>query len=161
LRQGHFPIPRVLETLEKIAKFGVFLDLDLTNGFHQFRLDAETSRKLSVQTPWGQFEPLFLPEGVPVGSGVLQEAMYNIFKQFDEWCIIIFDNLLVLAHDYQDAEEKLQKVIKKAAEANLVLKMKKSWLGVKQVKFFGYECTKGFVQARRRSQASYCGYAHA
>ena len=66
----------------------------------------------------------------------------------------IFDNLLVLAHDYQDAQEKHQKVIKKAAEANLVLKMKKSWLGVKQVKFFGYECTKGsFKLGEDRKQA--------
>jgi hypothetical protein len=35
---GHYPIPFVQHSLEKIAKFRVFLDLDWVNAFHQVRL---------------------------------------------------------------------------------------------------------------------------
>jgi hypothetical protein len=48
---GHYPIPNVRQSLEKIIKFPLFLDFDLTNGFHQFLLSEESSRMLSVQTP--------------------------------------------------------------------------------------------------------------
>ena len=140
IETGQYPIPHVFHSLEKISKYKVFLDFDLTNGFHQFPLDEATSRMLSIQTPWGQYQPRFLPEGVPVGSFVLQEAMYNIFKEFEEFCIIIFDNLLVLANDFEDAYNKTKLILEKCKKMNLVLKMKKSWLGFPKVNFFGYTC---------------------
>ena len=137
---GHWPIPNVRHSLEKIAQFSLFGDIDLTNGFHQIPICDKTSNLLSIQTPWGTVRPRFLPEGVPQGSGLLQEIMMMIFSEYDDWTIIIFDNLLVLAHDYQDMYVKVEKILKRALEYNLVFKMKKTWLGVRQVTFFGYVC---------------------
>jgi hypothetical protein len=50
---GHFFIPNVRHELEKIINYPISLDIDLTNAFHQIRLDLDTAEKLSVQTPWG------------------------------------------------------------------------------------------------------------
>ena len=61
---GHYPIPNVQHSLNKAKGFKVFCDLDMTNSFHQISLDDETGDKLSIQTPWGQVAPMFLPEGV-------------------------------------------------------------------------------------------------
>eukprot|EP00981_Chlorochromonas_danica_P004080 scaffold783_cov324-Ochromonas_danica.AAC.1 len=69
---GHFPIPHVMRSLEKITQFAVFLDFDLANAFHQIRLAPTTSSRLSVQTPWGQVEPTVMPEGIGPASGILQ-----------------------------------------------------------------------------------------
>ena len=140
IETGHYPIPHVLHSLHKIASFKVFLDFDLANSFHQFRLGELTRRRLSVQTPWGQFEPLFLPEGVPPASGILQKCMDNIFGEFQDWAIVIFDNLLVLANDYDDACNKAELVFARCKERNLVLKFSKTWLGFPEVTFFGYVC---------------------
>ena len=52
--------------------------------------------------------------------------------------IVIFDNFLVLAYDYQDAHEKLVKFLTKCKERNVTLNFKKSWFGFDTVKFFGY-----------------------
>ena len=153
IETGHYPIPNVFHSLEKISKFKVFIDADLTNSFHQLKLDPYTSRMLSVQTPWGQVQPKFLPEGVPPGSGLLQEMVMDIFGEFEDFCIIIFDNLLILANDYDDAFEKAKLVVTRAAERNLVLKMKKSWFGVPKVNFFGYECTKGSFRLSEERKA--------
>jgi hypothetical protein len=57
---GHYyPIPHVQRTIQdKIQKYCVFLDIDMTNSFHQFRLGIKTRQFLSIQkTYWGQFEP--------------------------------------------------------------------------------------------------------
>ena len=101
------------------------------------RLGPITRRRLSVVTPWGQVEPLFLPEGVGPASFILQETMNRIFSDFGDWCIFIFDNLLVLATDYEDAYIKTEKVIDRCKEYNLYLKFSKTWLGFREVKFFG------------------------
>lgn len=136
----HYRIPMVRHELERIAKYKVFLDIDMTNSFHQIKVTAATSERLSVQTPWGQFQPRFVPEGIGPASFLLQEIVMNIFGDL-EWAIVIFDNMLILADDYQDAYVKLEKFLDRCIEYNIVLKFAKSWLGLKEVNFFGYQCS--------------------
>ena len=140
---GHYPIPKVIHAIEKAAGFSLFLDLDMTNSFHQIPLGDRTSNILSVQTPWGLVRPRFLPEGVGPASGVLQRTVMEIFSDFQEFMITIFDNLLVLCHDYENAQRKLELVIERAYERGVVLKFAKSWIGYKTVTFFGYVVSKG------------------
>jgi RNase H-like domain found in reverse transcriptase/Reverse transcriptase (RNA-dependent DNA polymerase) len=137
------PIPIVKHELMKAAKYKVFIDLDMANSFHQIPLSREFSDLLSVQTPWGLYRPKFLPEGVGPASGLLQHIVRDIFADFSEWTIVIFDNFLVLADSHQDAYSKLQKIIARCHEKRIVLKLKKSWIGVDKVTFFGYELTHG------------------
>jgi len=139
---GHYPIPHVQRSLEKITKFKIFLDFDLVNAFHQIRLALETSMLLSVQTPWGQVHPLFMPEGIGPASGILQALISEIFSDLD-WVIAIFDNLLALAHDYDDACKKVEIILDRCIERNIYLKLPKTWLGFTEAKFFGYVCRHG------------------
>ena len=151
---GHYPIPHVLRSLEKISKYSVFLDFDMANAFHQVRLGPETSRRLSIQTPWGQFQPLFMPEGIGPASGKLQQVVSSVFAGFEDWTICIFDNLLVLANDFQDAYNKVDKILTRCLERNVYLKFSKTWLGFDSANFFGYVCRKGsFELANDRKQA--------
>ncbi len=136
-------IPIVQYELIKAAQFKVYVDLDMANSFHQIPLSEEFSKLLSVKTPWGLFRPKFLPEGVGPASGLLQNIVRDIFSDFLEWTIVIFDNFLVLANDYRDAYEKLKKILCRCREKGIVLKLKKSWIGVTKVTFFGYEVTYG------------------
>jgi hypothetical protein len=45
-------IPMVQHELDKAQQFSIFLDLDLTNAFHQIPIGERTSNVLSIQTPW-------------------------------------------------------------------------------------------------------------
>ena len=139
--QEPIPIPHL--ELTKAAKYRVFIDLDMANSFHQIPISEELSNVLSVKTPWGLVRPRFLPEGVGPASGVLQRIVSDIFEDFEEWIIVIFDNFLILGDDYEDLLRKFEKVISKCQEYGIVLKMKKSWFGVSKVTFFGYEVENG------------------
>ena len=143
VKSFHFPIPDVIKELHKAAGFTCFIDLDVKNAFHGIRIHEETSRILSVQTPYGQYQPKFLPEGVAPASAVLMSVMSQIFADYHEWMIVIFDNILVLALNYDDAFDKLVKVISRCKERNVVLKLSKSRFGYGSVEFFGYLCTNG------------------
>jgi hypothetical protein len=140
------PIPHVQQSLAKAAGWKVFVDLDMTNSFHQIPIDDFSSNLLSVSTPWGLFRPKFLPEGVGPASGILQSIVRRIFADFDDWIIVIFDNFLVLASCYQDAFNKLRKVLLRCQSNGLILKIKKSWIGTDVVTFFGYEVHPGSWQ---------------
>ena len=136
-------IPRVQHEVEKAMGFKIFLDIDMTNSFHQFPLTEMSSQRLAIQSPWGLVEPVFLPEGVSPASGHLQWTMMQMFGDFDEWSIVIFDNVLLLAHDQDDACKKLRMFLERCRKHNVFLKMSKSWFGFPSVKFFGYKVTYG------------------
>lgn len=137
------PIPIVVHELNKAAMYKIYVDLDMTNSFHQLPIDEEFSKVLTVKTPWGLVRPKFLPEGVGPASGLLQTVVRKIFADFEEWTIVIFDNFLVLANDYQDAYDKLEKVLERCREYRVILKMKKSFIGVREANFFGYVLSDG------------------
>ena len=64
IRCHHGYTPMIKHLITKIYGYKVFAEIDLTNAFHQIRIGDETSRKFSIQTPWGQVQPKFMPEGV-------------------------------------------------------------------------------------------------
>ena len=122
----NYTIPNVRREFQEIINFPLYLDIDLTNSFHQIPLADETKEKLSIQTPWWQCAPNFMPGGIAPATGVLQEVVREIFKEFSEWAIVIFDNMLVLARDPQDDyHNKFELILDKCIERNLKLKMSK------------------------------------
>jgi len=69
--------------------------------------------------------------------------MITIFVDFLDWIIVIIDNLLTLVYDYPDLYDKIVLVVRRCIQHNVFLKFEKSFLGVKSVTFFVFECTKG------------------
>jgi len=52
-------IPRVQYEVEKAMGFKIFLDIDMTNSFHQFPLTELSSQRLAIQSPWSGGTDLF------------------------------------------------------------------------------------------------------
>ena len=138
--QGYIPI--IIHELEKMSRFCLFTEADMTNSFHQFLLALKTSLLLALTTMWGIYRPLFLPEGVKPASFILMNTMRRIFKEYEEWTVIMFDNLMILAHDNDDMIKKLDLIFKKCIEFNIYLKFSKSQFCVTELKFFGYIVSK-------------------
>jgi exonuclease III len=140
---GHFPIPNVKGTLDKLLPYRYFCDIDLKSSFHQMKLSYESSMKLSVATPWGQFRPKYVPEGLCQASQNLQESMNTMFGGLGDWCSVLFDNILIGGETELEMVENLEKLMAKAEEYNVYLKIEKTWIGFQEVKFFGYKVTNG------------------
>ena len=114
----------------------------MVNSFHQLPLSLETSEALSIITPWGLFRPKFLPEGVAPASFQLQALIDEVFAGFD-YVIAIFDNILVVANDFNELFDRLRAVLLRCKEYNIFLKYSKSYIGYRSAKFFGYEVSTG------------------
>ena len=128
-------IPYPLKKVQDAQKFLYFCDIDMTNSFHQFALDDDTSSKLSIQTIWGLVRPRFMPEGISPASMLLQRTVLSAFADFDAWMIAIFDNFLLGADNFPDLLTHLKTFFVRCKERNIILKMTKAWFGVT---FFGY-----------------------
>lgn len=65
---GHYYIPTVRHELDKIINYPLYLDIDLTNAFHQILLHPDTMNKLSEQTPWKQLKTRASKKYTAVGT---------------------------------------------------------------------------------------------
>ena len=154
IQSGHFPIPRPIHELEKMRTFRYYADIDWTNSFHQVPLSPRTSAMLSIQTPWGQVEPTFMPEGIGPATGILQRIVSDHFSDFEAFSVCIFDNILVGGHTYEELYNNMVKVIDRCIECNIILKMSKTWLGRDYADFFGYIVQHGTISITpKRKQA--------
>ena len=91
----HAYMPDVREQLSRLKGFNYYVELDLTNSFHQFPLDRESSELLSLLTVNGALRPKFMPEGIKPASSILQNQMVKMFKEFSDFVIVIFDNIVI------------------------------------------------------------------
>ena len=138
IRCHHGYTPMIKHLITKIYGYKVFAEIDLTNAFHQIRIGDETSAKLSIQTPWGQVQPKFMPEGVAPASIYLQDMMREVFHDMPT-VIYMWDNILVLGHNQENLVDNLIPFFERCKKYNLKLKMAKSTFGFEQVSFFGYD----------------------
>lgn len=136
------PITIVRDELQRMLGFTYFADLDMTNGFHQFRLSPEDSRRLAIKTPWALVEPRFMPEGVSPATFVLHDFMRDAFRDMVQ-VIVIFDNILLMAKSQQELLTLMETFFARCRERNIHLKFAKSYIGYRRVKFFGYEIEDG------------------
>lgn len=120
--------------------FKVWCDLDMMASFHQLRIDDESSELLSVVTPWGQYKPTAVPEGIAPATAILQKAVDKVFQSHQHRLLAIYDNLLLAGTSHEDMFTQLKNVLATCRRSNLILKHTKCWFGVPKVKFFGYVC---------------------
>ena len=82
-----------------------------------------------------------MPEGIKPASSILQNQMNRMFKDISDYVIVIFDNIVIGANDMDELTTRFRTFIQRCTEFNLHLKITKSYFGVTQLDFFGYEVT--------------------
>ena len=90
MEASQYPIPDIKKMLARLQGKRFYIDLDLSNAFHQIALDRDSSERLALQFPWGQMRPLFLPEGVKPASHQLQRVVMDIFEPIAADTLIAF-----------------------------------------------------------------------
>ncbi len=137
------PIPNIPISVRKLAGFKFYIDIDMVNSFHQFLLAQRTSNYLTITTPWGNYRPKFLPEGVTPASCTLQKAMRVIFSDLEQegWLVVVFDNMVIGCNSIDEGLVRFEQFLTRCTQRNIFLKFTKTWVGFKKIHFFGYDVT--------------------
>jgi hypothetical protein len=136
LREYH-PINTVEQVITKTHGSKLFTKLDARQGFFQLVLDNESSRLTSFNTPFGRYCHKRLPMGISVAPEIYQRAMQELFGDIDG-CEIIFDDLLLHAHDLESHNKLLKSVLQRARDNNVVFNINKLYLCQPQVEYVGH-----------------------
>ena len=74
-----------------------------------------------MQTIWGEFKPRFVLEGVALATAVLQETMDKTFADLGDWCIPVFDNVIICANSYDDCVDKMKIFLERCRKHNFYI----------------------------------------
>ena len=136
-------LPDIRQSLEAMAGFTIFAELDWLKAYRQFPIDEETGLLLAMITPYGVIKPRFLPEGVATATSIMQHHVQNFYAHLSDFTIMIADNILVGGKNISDLRLNVGEVLEVALQRNIILSMKKSNFGLKNIQFFGYQLREG------------------
>ena len=90
----HLPMKTIKDVISRMPKVKVFSVLDAKHGFWQVKLDKDSSKLVTFNTPFGRYSYTCLPFGIASAPEVFQNFMSHLFDDI-EGVEVIVDDLVV------------------------------------------------------------------
>lgn len=136
IKREHYPIPTRDEITSEMTGAKYFSKLDASQGFWQLKLEPESSKYCTFNTPFGRYCFLRLPFGIISAPEIFHRAMESIIEGLEGTRVYI-DDLVVWGTTRQQHNERLKKLLHRVKQSGLKLNRKKCQFGVTEMTFLG------------------------
>ena len=134
-----FPLPRIDDYLDTLARAKYFSALDLASGYWQVMMEPGSREKTAFVTHAGLYEFNVMPFGLCNAPATFQRLMNNVLSGLvPQACLDYIDDVLVYGRTFEQHQENLEAVLKRLRDAGLKLKPAKCRLAQERVKYLGY-----------------------
>lgn len=134
-----YPLPRVTDMLEALARGRYFTTMDAASGYWQIPMAPKDIEKTAFLTPEGLYEFTVMPFGLCNAPAVFQRLMNGVLAGL-LWvnCLVYLDDVNLFTSTFDEHLEKLRDVFERFRQAGLKLKAKKCVFGASKLKFLGH-----------------------
>ena len=152
LKRNHYPMPTIDDVLPDLANAKVFSVLDASDGFHQIKLDTESSFLTTFWTPFGRYRWMRLPFGIKPAPEEYQQRQMQALEGLSG-IFVIADDILVVGYGTTQKEAdanhdlNLRNLLLRCREKNLKLNKKKARIKLREVKYVGHILSPDGVKA--------------
>ena len=106
-----FPLPRIDDSLDLLARTKYFTTLDLASGYWQVRMEDASREKTAFVTHSGLYEFLVMPFGLCNAPATFQRLMETVLADLiREKCIVYIDDILVMGETLEEYLQNLPSV---------------------------------------------------
>ena len=137
IKREYYPMPTAETVMSEMSEAKYFSKLDASNEYWQIKVDEESSKLLTFNTPFGCHRFKRLPFGILSASEVFQKKIAEIIRGLDG-CTIVQDDILVWGCTKEQHDARLKAVMERIQQAGLKLNEKKCVLGSTEVVFLGH-----------------------
>ena len=125
---------------QQLAGMQYFAKVDNLWGYHQLRLDKESSRVTAIITPCGVYSFLACPFGISTAPGEYQARMAHHILQdyYLNGAVVYIDDTIIYGENEESFLALLDQILSKLVECNVRLKPSKCFFGMDHIEFLGH-----------------------
>ena len=138
-----YPLPRIDDTIDKLAQATIFTTLDLKSGYWQIEMAQEDKEKTAFTTKTGLYQFRVMPFGLTNAPPTFQRTMEKILRDVRfRNAMVYLDDIIIYSRNIDDHFVHLRDVFKRIQEAGLTLNPIKCEFVRNQVKYLGHIISK-------------------
>jgi transposase InsO family protein len=135
-----YPLPRMDDTINKLAGSKYYSKFDLKAGYHQIPIDCRDRHKTAFITSYGLFEFNVLPQGLINGPPVFQRIMGEVLGDLlGHHCLVYLDDIITFSGTIHDHVKDVHTVLHVLNKHNFKLNLSKCALFHGQIEYLGHE----------------------
>ncbi|PIK39574.1 hypothetical protein BSL78_23581 [Apostichopus japonicus] len=119
--QDSYPLPRIDETVDKIAQYQVFSTIDLRSAYHQVPLKEDDKSYTAFESDGSLYQFTRVPFGVTNGVPCFQRIMDSFIEEeklTDTFAYL--DDITICGRDQKEHDHNLQRFLEAAKRKNIV-----------------------------------------
>ena len=140
-KRMQWPLPHVQHALDSLGGSTYFTQIDLSDAFFQIPLAKEHREYTAFNTGTRHVQYKVMPMGLVSSTSTFQRLMTQIFHD-TPWLRPYVDDLIVPASSFAELIERTEFVFERLRQAGLKMSGKKTFIGLTQVNYLGYICSK-------------------
>jgi len=159
LKRAQYRMPVIDDVLPQLAGAKIFSTVDVKSAFWSIRLDEESSRLTTFETPFGRYRWCRLPFGISPAPEIFQARMHDALSGLKGVACIADDILIAGAGETEaeatiDHNRNLRALLNRCREKGIKLNQEKLNLNRPSTIFCGHELTRNGVRPDQRKIAA-------
>uniref|UniRef100_A0A8C6LCJ1 ribonuclease H n=1 Tax=Nothobranchius furzeri TaxID=105023 RepID=A0A8C6LCJ1_NOTFU len=136
IKREHYLLPTREEIVSEMSGATLFSKLDASHGFWQIKLEDESSKLCTFNTPFGRYQFLRMPFGITSAPEVFHRTMEYILEGLDGVRVYV-DDIIIWGATVEQHNERLVRVLQRIRANGLKLNKAKCQFGVREIVFLG------------------------
>ena len=146
--KASFPLPRIDQIVDAIARHGIMSFLDAFFGYHQISMHPPDAEKTTFITPHGLYCYNVMAFGLKNAGATYQRMVTRIFRPLIGKSMEVYiDDMLVKSKERPDQIRHLQETFELLRRHNMKLNPLKCVFSVSSGKFLGFMVTQRGIEA--------------
>ena len=142
-----YPLPRIDETVNKIAQYRVFSTIDLKSAYHQVPIKEDEKKYTAFEANQGLYQFTRVPFGVTNGVAAFQRTMDNfIAEESLKDTFAYLDNVTICGHDQAHHDKNLEEFLAASKRRNLTFNEEKCTYSTRTISILGSIVSEGEIR---------------